>query len=355
MYKNEPNVNSSFIVNSYFVNQARTALRLLLSSVSDKKLKVGVQVFTCYTVFQAIKNAGHEIVFLDIDDSYALDAECLNKQIKNLDVLIITHTFGFIDKIVAASYLPKNLIIIEDCAHSFGSTYMDIEAGKIFDAAIYSFGLGKWPPIGTGGLAIVNCHSKFPLIFSNWAKLKHRAIPLHFDILLLLLESIALSPIFYSVFAMIVKVLSKNNTDFVGKYKFNEFVGNKKILIYISKNIERINKLLEISRSNTLLLRSLIPALSYPSFDSSITCPNHYIFPIMHELRDEIFNDLKNNGITAGKHFQSSIEWAKRFGYSDGTCPNAERIVKKILTLPVHPGVKKNSIKKIASIVNRYC
>ena len=52
--------------NIYFTNQARTALRISLSSLNlDQKSKIGVQVYTCPTVFEAITRAGFELVFID--------------------------------------------------------------------------------------------------------------------------------------------------------------------------------------------------------------------------------------------------------------------------------------------------
>ena len=39
----------------YFTNYARASLYLLLKSISSKQLIVGVQAFTCHSVFKAIK------------------------------------------------------------------------------------------------------------------------------------------------------------------------------------------------------------------------------------------------------------------------------------------------------------
>ena len=99
-------------------NTARTGLRLLLSSISNKPLKVGVQAFTCHTVFQAIKKSDHNSVFIDVNNDFQLCLVDLVAKIDDLDVLIITHTFGFPEQVEKIKEIAKNVIIIEDCAHS---------------------------------------------------------------------------------------------------------------------------------------------------------------------------------------------------------------------------------------------
>jgi len=75
---------SKFLNNSeiYFTNYARTSLRLALSSLNLKKgAKVGVQAFTCHTVFEAIVKADMEPVFIDIDKTFTLDFKDLKKKV----------------------------------------------------------------------------------------------------------------------------------------------------------------------------------------------------------------------------------------------------------------------------------
>jgi dTDP-4-amino-4,6-dideoxygalactose transaminase len=153
---------------TFYTNTARVGLRLLLSSISTKRLRIGVQVYTCHTVFQAIKRAGHDIVFLDLTNDLTLDINHLNENKTKIDVLIITHTFGTAEKVKEIKEILKDIIIIEDCSHAFLTSYQGKSCGTYGDAAIFSFGLGKFPPIGSGGLCVINNPGKFPTIDSEY-------------------------------------------------------------------------------------------------------------------------------------------------------------------------------------------
>ena len=127
--------------NIFFVNHARTALRLILNSIGlNIGARIGVQAYNCYTVFNSIKAAGMKPVFLDVNDHFTIDVKDLEKKSGNLDCLIITHTFGVPADIQKIREIFYNKPIIEDCAHSFLSSYKGQLTGTYGDAAIFSFG-----------------------------------------------------------------------------------------------------------------------------------------------------------------------------------------------------------------------
>lgn len=66
----------------YFVNHARTGLRMLLNSMSlPANANIGVQAYNCHTVFNAIKYAGYHPIFIDIDADFRIDiADLVNKR-----------------------------------------------------------------------------------------------------------------------------------------------------------------------------------------------------------------------------------------------------------------------------------
>ena len=64
--------------------------------------------------------------------------------------------------------------------------------------------------------------------------------------------------------------------------------------------------------------------------------------------------ELLENNIEPGKHFSKSLVWAQEFGYKPDACVNTEIIIKQVITLPIHKGVNKKVIKRMAEIVNKY-
>ena len=44
-------------------------------------------------------------------------------------------------------------------------------------------------------------------------------------------------------------------------------------------------------------------------------------------------------GVEAETHFKNAITWAKQFGYKEGSCPNAEKLVNKLLMIPTYRAI----------------
>ena len=52
-----------------------------------------------------------------------------------------------------------------------------------------------------------------------------------------------------------------------------------------------------------------------------------------------------------GSHFSKAIQWAGKFGYVTGYCPNAEKITAKIVVCPCHYNLKEKHIKLINQLI----
>ena len=78
--------------------------------------------------------------------------------------------------------------------------------------------------------------------------------------------------------------------------------------------------------------------------------PNYYIFYLLRENRDKIYDLLLKENIEPGKHFHKCIDWAKEFGYDSGDCPIAEKISKEIITIPTHLRLSSSKLSKIKQI-----
>ena len=337
------------------LNSARSGLRLLLSSISNESLKIGLQAFTCHTVFQAVVKAGHLPIFIDVDFNFQMDLEDLKSKVGDIDSLIITHTFGFPEKMDEIKNIIGKKIIIEDCAHSFLSKINGINTGSLADAAIFSTGLAKYPSIGAGGFCLINNKEMFPFFKKEYKKLnKHSFLQGCVGFGKTLLFSILMkSPIYGAITYKLGKKLD-SKLDFVDKFSFKESLSAKWVKRVFDANSLNFEKTMSKQKINAnylySLLKSNIKVVRIPiSFE-----PNFYAFPILIQKREQLFNELLINNIEPGKHFSKSLTWAMDFGYERGNCLNTEVIVKQIITLPIHQGVSKKSIRKMAKIVNKY-
>jgi len=340
----------------YFFNHARTGLRMLLSGVGSKKLKVGIQAYTCHTVLQAIKKTGNEIVFLDVDNNFKLDLNSLKRKIEQLDALVITHTFGFPDDFDAIKKIAGNKIIIEDCAHSFLSKYNGKYTGTLGHASIFSMGIGKFPAIGSGGFCIVNQPEKFPLFEEEYARIPN-STPFSFvkSFCKVLSFSLLLKPPWYGMFTYGIGKRLDSKMDFGGKFSFSESKGNPWAEKIFNNNFSLFERMLNKQTDNARALASSLTIAPPVLTDKDANIPNYYAFPLLVKNRDMLYEKLLGNNIEPGKHFHKSLEWAQEFGYKKGECEGTEQLVTQILTVPVHYGISKKSIERIASIINENC
>ncbi len=122
---------------------------------------VAINGFTCFAVYEAIKNAGLNAEYLDIEKGQLnFSPDTLQKAInKNplIKVVIIQNTLGYpceIDKI-AQICKENELTLIEDLAHSVGTKYENgKEAGSVGDFVVLSFSQDKIIDCVSGGALI---------------------------------------------------------------------------------------------------------------------------------------------------------------------------------------------------------
>jgi dTDP-4-amino-4,6-dideoxygalactose transaminase len=83
----------------------------------------------------------------------------LDQKVKNKLVILLSHIGGIINpdiEAIAELCKKENIVLLEDCAHSFGATFHGIHSGLFGDAGVYSFYATKAIPAGEGGVVITN-------------------------------------------------------------------------------------------------------------------------------------------------------------------------------------------------------
>ncbi len=142
----------------------RSALAIALKAYFDKGDKVIVNGFTCYAVYEAVKAAGLEPVFVDINaKDLNFDKKSLEKAAGEARGIIVQNSLGYPADINLVEKLAKKhkLVIIEDLAHSAGLKYPDgREAGTVGAATALSFGKDKAIDTVSGGAVILREEAK---------------------------------------------------------------------------------------------------------------------------------------------------------------------------------------------------
>lgn len=332
-----------------FVNHARTGIRIALSALNlPLGSGIGVMVYNCHTVFQAIKEANLTPVFIDITYDFKLNLDSLKCEKHKIRALIVTHLFGIPNDIGNIKSVLGETPIIEDCAHSFLSEINNKYTGQSGDIAVFSIGKGKFPSIGNGGFVLANCDIYYERLKNKIARLPHYSF-IHeiYYIFLSYILSILHIPIVYGLITYPILKKRVKNLDLGNKYKNNEaqmLTVNKSVFLNISigemevavnkkkKNAFDNLRIIDLSRSNC------------PFFlTDAIHESNFFMLPVLTEYRDELIVTFRKQGIELGKHFSQSINWAKEYGYLLNSCPNAENVSKSILTIPTYYKFSKTS------------
>jgi len=325
----------------FFVNHARTGIRIALNSVNLKEnAKIGVLVYNCKTVFNSVKVAGYKSVFIDVTNNFQIDLEDLKRKKDEIDAIVITHLYGIpADMEEVRKILPANIPIIEDCAHSLLSRYKKKLTGTYGDIAVYSFGKGKLPSVGDGGFVVVNNKDFLTNIKKGHDKLPGQNVIAELKyVFMSLILAFLHNPVVYGFFTypFIKKIDEKS--DLGGKYEHKESRTLKVNIVLFLKKMNKLNDLIAIKKRNSLQNAEIIKT----HFKKHIVpiCKNsdwnYFMLPLISDNRDEVMVIYQKKGFEIGKHFSKSIQWATDFGYKNKTCPNAEILVEKVLTIPTY-------------------
>ena len=131
----------------------RTAFRLIIEKLNLQNYEMFLPAYICDIFYPILKEYNIKPIFLDIDlkTFHVRPAEIKQKISVNTKAILVCHTYGLpIDIAAIREAAGRNVIIIEDCAHSFfsrkGSTY----AGNFGDVSFFS--LYKQFPALRGGM-----------------------------------------------------------------------------------------------------------------------------------------------------------------------------------------------------------
>jgi len=116
--------------------------------------EVILPAWTWHSCFNAIVLAGALPVFAEIDESFNMDPEDLERHItRQTRAVMVVHLQGNpadLDRLLSIAR-KHNLRVIEDCAQSVGANYKGRPLGSFGDIAIYSLQLNKTITAGEGG------------------------------------------------------------------------------------------------------------------------------------------------------------------------------------------------------------
>lgn len=308
--------------------------------------EVIVQAFTCEAVILPILELGLTPVYIDVNTSdFSMDINDLYKKYTSkAKAIIIQHTFGITPKnrnnLIA--YAKKNkLQIIEDVAHGFDHNLF--RSKRYSGAILLSFGRSKWLSSMFGGALAIR-----GIRIGKTMKIAEKNIP---DPSLWILLQI----IFYKINSVIIK---KTYNIVIGKaihFVFKQFnliipeVTKKEkrgnfdsIFLRTFPNIAAIFLLEQLNRFNDVWNKRKNVSSFFDSKLQSNTANGLGLlrYPFLCENPNQLQAKALQQNILLGRWYSQIVAPNEldlsSVGYSNGSCPNAEKLCKQVINLPTN-------------------
>ena len=301
------------------VNSGTSALQASLYALDIKSGdEVLVPSFTFVATANSVKAVGAKPVFVDIlRENYTMDPDDLRKKVtKRTKAIIPVHLYGHVAYMEEIIELAKknNLKIIEDASQSLGSKFKGKHSGTFSHIGCFSFYGAKVTTSGEGGAIVTddkNLCEKLKQI-RNHGQSKNN-----------LVTRLGLNFRLSEINAAIAKIQMKKLSLFLKQRK-----RNAKILTELLQNCDVI---LPKQRKNETL--------------------NWYLYTIAHKNRNKIMKQLNSSGIGATVYYFPPIHKTPYYK-TKKSLTNTEWASSHVLSLPIHPKVRRSDLEKMQRILS---
>ncbi|MFC7205406.1 DegT/DnrJ/EryC1/StrS family aminotransferase [Haloferax namakaokahaiae] len=281
--------------------------------------------FTFIATANAVALAGAEVDFVDIDpQTYNLDPDALEARLEageQVDAVIVVHLYGLPADMERFVELAEeyDFALIEDAAQAHGAAIDGKRVGSFGDAACFSFYPTKNMTTGEGGM-----------ITTNDADVAERA----------------------------ARFIDHGR---VTGYEHSE-VGHNFRMTSIAAAIgraqlKRLPVFTTVRQANARMLDELLE-------DAPVTTPyvpegsehvfHQYTVQCDRVERDALKSYLDSQGIDTGVYYPVPVHHQEPYRHLDVSAPVAEEVAGRVLSLPVHPGLDGDDVKRIGRAVARY-
>ncbi len=296
------------------------ALVLALEAIGVRGKEVLVPSFTFIASATAIIRAGGTPIFADVrEDTFNMDPEDLGRKITDRTAAIMpVHLYGQSADMDAITEIAeeKGIPVIEDACQAHGALWNGRKVGSIGTMAAFSFYPTKNMTTGEGGM-----------VTTDDAELAEKVRMLH-------------------------------NHGQAERYRHTELGWNFRMTnIAAAIGIEQLRKLdrnNKIRRRNAALYDELLNDSVIKPFSDERTYHVYHQYTIRTGKRDMVVDALKREGIGFGIYYPIAIhqqEIMKKMGYT-AELPVTEMLVKEVLSIPVHPLVSEEDVKRVAEVIN---
>ncbi|MGB9637927.1 MAG: DegT/DnrJ/EryC1/StrS family aminotransferase [bacterium] len=314
------------------VNSGTDALLISLRAINIKEGdEIITTPFTFFATSEVINNIGAIPVFVDIDESFNIDVNLIEKSITNKTKAIIpVHLFGLpvnMEKImeIARKY---NLYVIEDVAQAFGAKYKDKLVGTFGDLGAFScFPTKNLGAYGDAGFILTNNEE----LYKRCKMLKvHGSLKKYYH------EEFGYNSRMDEIQAAILKVKLKyiqkfNNHRIQAANLYNEILSKNPYIITPKVS----NNFYHVYHQYTILLKDNSPI-----------------------NRDNLKKELESKGIETNIYYPYPLHKLPVYLNTNNykayyPLTNSEDISNRVLSLPMYHYIPLNDVEYIANSINQ--
>jgi perosamine synthetase len=327
--------------NAIAVNSCTAGLHLALEAIGLKEGdEVIVPAITFTSTAEVVCYFKAKPVFVDVEkDTLNIDINDLKKKINKKTKVIIPVDYAGqppdLNEIMCIAKQHK-IFVIEDAAHALPSSYKGRKIGTIADITVFSFYATKTLCTGEGGMIVTNNNS--------WAG-RMRTMRLHGMNRDAWKRYTKEGNWYYEVVA--------------AGYKYNTTDINAALGLAQLKKLELMwrkrKAIAEKYNSNFKGVSSLVTPLIKKD---RVTSWHLYVIKLNLEKlsidRARFIKELAKRGVSTSVHFIPLYRhpfYRSKFNYNIKQFPNSEWAYKRIISLPIYPGMTKSQIKQVINAV----
>lgn len=325
--------------NFLFVDMGRTAFKIIIERANLRESEILVPAFLCDIFFPIFKQYQISPVFLDVNlKTFQPEIKEIERKItKKTKAILILHTFGLPFKEIE-SVKNFNLILIEDCAHSFFAKIDGKFCGNFGDFAFFS--LYKQFPTMRGGILITKEDLKDVPLFET------KFSPRDF---LSFLNSFSFFAFLFKKFGgeIAMKMIKKEKKEKFGK------INNVSLSLFLNFFFE-IEKNLEKRKELACYFKEKLEKLDFlvQEEKDNVFCYFSALVPEnLKEKRDKIVISLRKEGVFCTRIWKDPIilnpQVQKEYQIDLSEFKNTVEISKRIVNFPLQNYFQKKDVDKI--------
>lgn len=341
----------------------RSGLYALLKCMGIEGAEVIMPAYTCVVVANAVVCSGNTPRFVDITlANYNMDLDLLEKAINDRTRAVIgTSLFGYpydaqrLQDIIRRS--GRNILFIQDCAHSFGAEHNGRPLCNIGDAALFAFSLTKELSSIYGGVITTDNED----IYAKLKRYRDENFvepPFSQNLKMLSLFLTAYAA-FFEPFYGITNFLERRTTilDPIVKYYNEDQISMPADFRNGLSPINAAIASLQIDKYDEIKKRRVAAAKFYNEALKGLNSVKPpvlidgatYLYCVsMIENRQEFREYMRKKGIQVGEYIPYAVPYMKAYEkYREGDHPNALLCSRKIINLPCHPTLTEADLRRI--------